>query len=73
VNTTAWIALAGAAVFAVADWVAKARRNQILEYVAKPATLVALIIVAVAIEPASASRRDWSSPRWSRRSPATSC
>ena len=38
--------LIGFAVFAVADWVAVARRAKRVEYVAKPAALVALLIYA---------------------------
>jgi len=56
---TAWVALAVAAVFAVADWIAKARDDRTLEYVAKPATIVALIVVATALDPAHSGRRAW--------------
>jgi uncharacterized membrane protein YhhN len=47
-----------AAIFAVADWFAVARRIKPLEYFCKPATIAALIAVAVAIHPHLASRRD---------------
>jgi uncharacterized membrane protein YhhN len=55
----AFIAVAG--VFAVGDWVAKTRKNDVLEYVCKPATVLALIAVAVALAPApdAGARRDW--------------
>jgi uncharacterized membrane protein YhhN len=59
VTPLAWGALVAAAVFAVADWIAKARTNRRLEYVAKPATLTALIVVALALDPASSGRRAW--------------
>jgi uncharacterized membrane protein YhhN len=59
VTTLAWVALALAAVFAVADWVSRARDDQRLEYVAKPATLVALIVVALAIDPQHDGTRAW--------------
>jgi uncharacterized membrane protein YhhN len=55
----AWAALAVAAVFAVVDWIAKARGQRTLEYVAKPATIVALIVVATALDPANSGRRAW--------------
>jgi uncharacterized membrane protein YhhN len=55
----AWAALVVAAIFAVADWVAKARDDRTLEYVAKPATLAALIVVALAIDPTDSTRRWW--------------
>lgn len=48
-----------AGVFAVADWIAVARRSTTLEYLAKPATMVALIGVALAVDPADAVRRTW--------------
>jgi uncharacterized membrane protein YhhN len=59
VNSTAWAALAVASVFAVADWIAKARNNRRLEYLAKPATIVALIVMATALDPANSGRRAW--------------
>jgi uncharacterized membrane protein YhhN len=59
VTAAAWTALAVAAVFAVLDWVAKARDDRRLEYVAKPATLMALIVVALALDPTSDGRRAW--------------
>ncbi|MCU1428187.1 MAG: putative rane protein [Actinomycetia bacterium] len=55
----AWIALVVAAGFAVADWIANARDDRALEYVAKPATLVALVAVAVALDPADSTLRAW--------------
>jgi uncharacterized membrane protein YhhN len=59
VTPAAWIALAVAAVFAVADWVSRARDDQTLEYIAKPATLVALIAAAVALDPMHGGQRAW--------------
>jgi uncharacterized membrane protein YhhN len=61
VNALSSAALAVAAVFAVADWVAKARDDRRLEYVAKPATLAALIVVAASLDAADvdAGRRWW--------------
>ena len=56
---TAWIALAVAAGFAVGDWTAVARGRKRLEYVCKPATMIALVVVALALEPAVDGRRAW--------------
>ena len=60
-TTAASVALAAAAVFAVGDWIAKARDNRPLEYVCKPATLIALIVVAITLDPTggAGARRDW--------------
>ncbi|HVC70053.1 MAG TPA: lysoplasmalogenase [Acidimicrobiales bacterium] len=46
---------------AIGDWIARAVENTRLEYVCKPTTLVALILTAVALTPASdaGARRDW--------------
>jgi uncharacterized membrane protein YhhN len=54
-----WLGLA--AVFAVGDWTAKRRRIVWLEYLCKPATMVGLIGVAVALTPAAGAgdRRWW--------------
>jgi uncharacterized membrane protein YhhN len=55
------VAFAVAAVFAVGNWTAKARSNRALEYVCKPATLVALIFAAGLLDPATDAhtRRAW--------------
>jgi uncharacterized membrane protein YhhN len=47
--------------FAVGDWVARARKNTGLEYLCKPATIVALIATAAALTPAhdAGTRRGW--------------
>ena len=60
-NAATAVAFAIAAVFAVGDWIAKARTNRVLEYVCKPATLVALIVAATALDPAADAhtRRVW--------------
>ena len=58
-------ALGVAAAFALGDWASRARPESRaasrLEYVCKPATMVALIVVAVALDPAAGSdaRRWW--------------
>lgn len=54
-------AFAVAGLFAVGDWVARARHRGALEYLCKPATLVALIAAAAALSPAPAAgaRRAW--------------
>lgn len=51
------VALAATTILAALDWIAVAKRYKPLEYVAKPATMAALIGVALAIEPADDARR----------------
>ncbi len=60
-NAATAVAFAVAAVFAAGDWIAKARANRVLEYVCKPATLTALILAAIALDPATDAhtRRAW--------------
>lgn len=55
----AWLIVAG--LFAIGDWLARAHRNERLEYVCKPATLVALIATALALMPGYdlGARRTW--------------
>jgi uncharacterized membrane protein YhhN len=54
---TIWIVVTAA--FAVGDWVAVATRNKRLEYVCKPATMVALAGVALALDPRNGTMRAW--------------
>lgn len=56
---TAFLIVAG--IFAVGDWVARACQSTRLEYLCKPATMVALIATTAASTPAHAAgtRRDW--------------
>lgn len=56
-TTPALIALAVAAVAAVVDWWSVARDRKEIEYVAKPAVLVALIAAAAALVPADGGVR----------------
>jgi uncharacterized membrane protein YhhN len=58
-TAAAWTLLAVAAALAVGDWVAVARGNKALEYVCKPAVMVALIGVALTLHPTISGRRDW--------------
>lgn len=58
-TTAAAFLLGLAAAFAIANWLAVARGAKPLEYVAKPATLVALTGVAVALDPENEGRRAW--------------
>jgi uncharacterized membrane protein YhhN len=60
-TTLAWLFLAIAGALAVADWivVTPGRRDNRLEYLLKPGTMVALIVVAIALEPESAAQRSW--------------
>ena len=58
-TTAASFLLGLAAAFALANWLAVARGNKPLEYVAKPATLVALIGVASTVVAEDDTRRRW--------------
>ena len=58
-TTAAWFGLAVAAAFAIGNWTAVARGNKSLEYFCKPATMVALLVVALAVEPDIDGRRTW--------------
>ena len=61
-DTMAAVFLGVAALAAVLDWYAVARERTRLEYVAKPATLLALLLVAATLEPGSAAaqaQRPW--------------
>ncbi|MGH8976930.1 MAG: lysoplasmalogenase [Acidimicrobiia bacterium] len=60
-NTAATIALITTSGFAVGDWWSAARRDRRVEYVCKPATMVALIVFAIALDPATGAddRRAW--------------
>lgn len=65
-NPQTLAAFAVAAVFAVGDWVACARREtspawQRVEYVCKPGTLAALVVAALVLDPVAgaATRRSW--------------
>jgi len=61
VTTAATVALVAAALFALGDWWSRWRENVTLEYICKPATLIALIVVALALDPAAGNddRRVW--------------
>jgi uncharacterized membrane protein YhhN len=59
VTSAAWVLLAVAGAFAVADWIAVIRGSKPVEYVCKPATLVLLIAVAVALDPVHGDMRAW--------------
>jgi uncharacterized membrane protein YhhN len=61
VNAAAGVALAVTAAFALGDWWAKLTHSRRLEYVCKPATMVALIVAALALDPAAGQdgRRAW--------------
>jgi uncharacterized membrane protein YhhN len=59
VTATATFFLGMAAVLAAGNWVAVARGNKPLEYVTKPATLLALIGVAATLVAEDEARRTW--------------
>jgi uncharacterized membrane protein YhhN len=59
VSGAAWTLLAVAAVFAVGNWIAVAVRSKPVEYVCKPATLLALVAMAVVLDPVHTDTRVW--------------
>lgn len=58
-TTLTWVLLGVALVIAAIDWFAVARGDTRLEYFAKPATMVPLIVAALVIEPVDAAMRTW--------------
>ena len=58
-TTGAWAALVAATVFALVDWYSRLRHERSLQYVTKPAALVALIGAVVLLDPADPTRRAW--------------
>lgn len=58
-NPPALIFLSLGLTAAAVDWVAVAKGSRRLEYLAKPATLIALILAAIALEPRDVDQRTW--------------
>lgn len=58
-NGLSWGMIAAAALIAVVDWVAVARRPSAIETVAKPLVLVALIVAALVLDPTDDAMRAW--------------
>ena len=58
-TVVAWVLLGVAAAAAVIDWVSVVRGSKPLEYFAKPATTIALLGVALAVDPAHHDVRVW--------------
>ncbi len=58
-TATAWAALAVAASFSVGDWIAVGSGRKSLDYVCKPVTMVALMVVALGLHPVVGGRRSW--------------
>lgn len=58
-TATTWALMALTGVVAVVDWVAVARGNRRLEYVAKPATMVALLAVVATLDDVPDVARWW--------------
>lgn len=56
---TAWVLLAVTGLVALTDWFAVATSRRLIEYVAKPAVMVGLIAVAIALHPVSSTERAW--------------
>jgi uncharacterized membrane protein YhhN len=61
VNAATVVLFVVAAVFALGDWIARARHQRVLEFVCKPAALAALVAAAVVLDPAAdaRTRRVW--------------
>lgn len=59
VTGASWTFVAITAVIAVVDWYAVATDRRPIEYVAKPATMVALLGVLLTLEPVEAGARPW--------------
>ena len=58
-TTGAWAAFVAATVFALGNWWSRLRHDQRLQYVTKPAALMALIAAAVLLDPVDPARRAW--------------
>ncbi len=58
-TAAAWVLLAVAGLFAVADWLAVAGASKPLEYVCKPAATAALVAAAAVLDPVHADTRAW--------------
>ena len=55
----AWVLLGLAALCAVGDWVSVGRGDKRLEYIFKPATMVALVGLAATLHPAVVGQQRW--------------
>ena len=58
-NTTSWVLVGLAVIFAFANWWARANEDRRLEYVTKPAVTAVVLAAAVALDPAHPAMRDW--------------
>lgn len=56
-TAVSWGALGAAGLFAAGDWMARWAEARRVEYVLKPATMVALLVVALTLEPTIPARR----------------
>jgi uncharacterized membrane protein YhhN len=56
-TNTSWLFLVAAAIFAASDWYAVAIYHKRLEYFSKPATMLALLAVALTVSPHIQARR----------------
>jgi len=59
VTTAATVVFVVAALFAVGNWIAVARAQRAFEYVCKPATLLALVVVALLLDAENDAQRWW--------------
>lgn len=58
-GSAAIVLLIAAGVVAIVDWVAVARSDRRIEYVAKPLTMVVLVGAALALDPVDGTARTW--------------
>lgn len=58
-TSASWVFLAVTLVVAVVDWWAVATDRRAVEYGAKPATMVALALVALTLDPSDSGARSW--------------
>jgi uncharacterized membrane protein YhhN len=59
VTAASWVFLAITLAVAVVDWYAVATDRRLVEYVAKPATMVALVLAALTLDPTDSGARAW--------------
>jgi uncharacterized membrane protein YhhN len=59
VSALVWVLVAAAVGIAVVDWVSVGAGNRRLEYVAKPATMVPLIVAAAVLDPVRPEEQWW--------------
>jgi hypothetical protein len=63
-TAAAWAVLTVALVIAAVDWISVGASIRWLEYATKPAFMLALIALALAVHPANVAERNFSSSPW---------